>query len=156
MKKEKLKKITVKHAYCDGGQEFEAEVRLGSVPLLYDILNSSAYADLKPSAAKGLPLFLAKVKWLGKEEKEIRGLFNESFKLTYTEAKRHGISSGTFDDSVIPDLVAKGFIVVVERGKRSGNLYKLSWGWVFYGGGLKAAAKKRVEFAEEERDKIPF
>lgn len=159
MKKEKLKKIKVKHAYCDGGQEFEAEVRLCNVPLLYDMLNRPAYADLKHSAAKALPLFLAKAKWLDcyKEEEEILELYERPFKLTYKEAERHGIPPGTFKKTVIPDLVAKGFIVVVKWGGRGRpNIYKLSWVWVFYGGGLKAGAKKSIDFAAEDENEIPF
>ncbi len=72
------------------------------VPLIWTILNSSAYKDLSPSAAKALPYFLGK----GRTK---RGLVE--FEFPYSEAyKRYGFPYQTFA-RIIKDLIKKGKIV---------------------------------------------
>lgn len=99
----------------------------------WDLLNSKAYIDLKPSASKALPYFL------GKPHKNINDpqRYEAEWKLTYGEAKRLGFSSSTFS-SIIKDIVAKGFVDPVDKGglrgdSKSSNKYRLSKRWEKYG-----------------------
>lgn len=102
------------------------------VPLTWEMLNSTAYKDLPPSAGKALPYFLGKVKcsyndpqrWLGE------------FSFSYTEGKRFGFSPSTFS-KVIQALVRIGFIDPVDKGGLRGdcksyNIFKLSKRWKEY------------------------
>ncbi|OEU77641.1 MAG: hypothetical protein BA869_05550 [Desulfuromonadales bacterium C00003107] len=98
------------------------------IPFYYAMLNSTAYRELCPSAAKALPFFLAKVKWGGDLK-----LFDTPFKFSCREAKRHGFSYSTFCDHIVPELQKKGFILVGPKVKGKPNRYALSFKWFFYG-----------------------
>ena len=61
------------------------------VALTWGILNSKAYKDLTPSAAKELPYFLGKVKLPFNNTQR----YLVKFDLSYTEAKRYGFATTT-------------------------------------------------------------
>lgn len=104
------------------------------VPLTWDMLNSEAYKDLKPSTTKALPHFLGKYRGPFNDPEK----FKHEFPLTYAEAEKMiGIAASTFH-SVICDLIAKGFIEPVKRGGLRGcgkscSSFKLSNRWIEYG-----------------------
>jgi len=103
------------------------------VPMPWHTLNSKAYVDISPSAAKALPYFLGKYK--GPYNDHQRYLLEFSF--SYSEGKRYGFSPSTFS-KVIQELVRKGFIDPVDKGGlrsdgKSYNLFRLSQRWQKYG-----------------------
>lgn len=103
------------------------------VALTWEMLNSKAFKDLPASAAKALPYFLGKYKYLYHDPQ--RSLFEFTF--SYSEGKRYGFASSTFSN-VIKDLVSRGFIDPVDKGGlrsdgKSHNLFKLSRRWEKYG-----------------------
>ena len=103
------------------------------VPLLWGVLNSRAYKELPPSAAKALPYFLGKVK-RGYYDPE---RYSDTFALPYSEGERLGFAFATFS-KVIQDLVRVGFIDPVDKGGLRGdcksyNLFRLSRRWEEYG-----------------------
>jgi len=104
------------------------------VAITWDVLNSRAYRDLSPSAAKALPLFLGKVKVPHNSPERC----HTSFHFPYGEAKRFGFAKRTFL-RVIVDLVSKGFLDPVGKGGlrslgKGYNTFRLSQRWMRYGG----------------------
>lgn len=101
--------------------------------ILNDEMLSTAYMELKPSAAKAYPHF-----------KRIAGIVLKKsgghvFDFTYAEAKKLGFARRTFSE-IINDVNAKGFIDIVEHGgmrgqRRSNSKYRLSERWKDYGKG---------------------
>lgn len=103
------------------------------VPLIWGILNSMAYRDLKHASAKALPFFFGKVK--GNHNDPQR--YYLSFPFTYREGRRLGFEPATFS-TIIRELMKKGFIDPVDKGGLRGdgkgsNLFKLSRRWEKYG-----------------------
>ena len=103
------------------------------VPLIWDLLNSKAFKDLKHAAAKALPYFLGKYKGAYHDPQR----YLHEFPFPYSEGKRLGFSFSTFH-RVIEELVRKGFIDPVDKGGlrshgKSYNLFKLSKRWEKYG-----------------------
>jgi hypothetical protein len=103
------------------------------VPLTWEMLNSTAYKDLPPSAAKALPYFLGKVK----VNHNSLQYYMVEFSFSYTEGGRLGFALGTFS-KVIQDLVRFGFIDPVDKGGLRGdcksyNIFRLSKRWKQYG-----------------------
>jgi hypothetical protein len=102
------------------------------VPLTWDVLNSKAYIELPPSAAKALPYFWGKVKkGFSDPEKYVT-----QFTFSYPEGLRLGFSHTTFA-KIIRDLEKFGFIDWVAqgglRGKGKGyNRFKLTQRWENY------------------------
>jgi hypothetical protein len=102
------------------------------VALPWDLLNSKAYKELPPSAAKALPYFLGKIKKPFNDPEK----YNMEFTFSYPEGLRLGFSHTTFA-KIIRDLEKFGFIDWVAqgglRGKGRGyNRFKLSRGWENY------------------------
>jgi hypothetical protein len=102
------------------------------VPLPWELLNSEAYKNLPPSAAKALPYFLGKYKggW-----KDVERYLLE-FTFSYGEARGLGFSRPTFS-RVIRELIAFGFIDGVDRGGLRGegkscSVFRLSRRWESY------------------------
>ena len=104
------------------------------VAIEWDILNSQAYRELPPSAAKALPYFLGKVKHNGEDQ---YARYMTEFSFSYREAGRLGFSSSTFS-KVLDDLVQHGLIDPVRRGgqhngTRVTTKFVLSMRWKEYG-----------------------
>ncbi len=103
------------------------------VPLFWQLLNSKAYKQLPPSAAKALPYFLGKVKrWHSDPHRYL-----EEFNFSYSEGQRFGFAFGTFA-RVIRDLILFGFVDPVDKGglrgeRKSYNIFRLSKRWEGYG-----------------------
>jgi hypothetical protein len=103
------------------------------VALTWEMLNSKAYIDLPPSAAKVLPYFLGKPKFGYGDPQRYR----EEFHLSYAEASSYGFAIATHHRN-ISQLVEKGFIDPVDKGGlrglgRSYSLFTISWRWKEYG-----------------------
>ncbi len=103
------------------------------VALTWDMLNSGAYKQLKPSAGKALPYFLGKVKCGHGDPQR----YVTEFHFSYTEGLKYGFSSATFS-SIIQELIRKGFIDPVDKGGLrsdglSYNFFKLSPRWEKFG-----------------------
>lgn len=103
------------------------------VALTWEMLNSAAYKELSPSAAKCLPYFLGKVKTGPNDPQK----YLSKFSFSYTEADKLGFAITTFY-RVISGLMANGFIDPIDKGglrglSRSYNLFKLSTRWKTYG-----------------------
>jgi hypothetical protein len=103
------------------------------VALPWDMLNSKAYKELQPSAAKALPYFLGKVKLNPKDYQR----YNQDFSFCYKEAIKYGFATTTFY-RIICELMSKGFIDGYDKGGlksdcHSYNLFKLSRRWEQYG-----------------------
>lgn len=103
------------------------------VPLSWELLNSSAYKELKHSSAKALPFFLGKPKCPSTD----RAYHTTVFNFSYAEAKRLGFARSTYA-GVIRNLVEKGFVDPVEKGGLRGDgnscsLFRLSNRWKEYG-----------------------
>lgn len=104
------------------------------VMMPWELLNSSAFVSLSPSAAKALPYFLGKQGKAYKREKEdFRGVFEFS----YAEAKRLGFATRTFSRIII-ELVEKGFLIMAGYGGLRGfcksfNKFELSDRWRKFG-----------------------
>ena len=124
------------------GWEYTGENKMGKkkngdrlppfVALPWDVLNSKAYIELPPSAAKALPYFFGKVKKVFDDPAR----YTEIFTFSYPEGKRLGFSHTTFA-KIIRDLEAPGFIDWVAqgglRGKGKGyNRFKLTRRWENY------------------------
>lgn len=119
------------------------------VALPWEVLNSNAYKDLQPSAAKALPYFLGKPK-LPYAHPEI---YRVEFTFSYPEAKRFGFAYGTFS-KVIRDLTAKGFISTTQAGglrgnRKSYNKFVLSNEWKNYATDINK--EKRVTLSERRK-----
>jgi hypothetical protein len=104
------------------------------VPLTWETLNHEAFISLPHSAARTLPYFLGKVR---DTDFKGSGRYLVTFQFSYREAKRYGLSSRTFY-RVVRELVAKGFIDVIERGGLRGfglsyTEFRLSRRWERYG-----------------------
>jgi hypothetical protein len=104
------------------------------VPLTWALLNSRAYRECPPSAAKAIPFFLGRVKGVAHDEP---GRFLVDFSFSYGEARGLGFAPGTFS-GVIQNLVAFGFIDPVDRGGlrgegKSKSVFRLSRRWEKYG-----------------------
>ncbi|MGV8080192.1 MAG: hypothetical protein HPY65_00705 [Syntrophaceae bacterium] len=116
------------------------------VPFRWDILNSSAYKRLIPSAAKLLPYFLGKVKC----RLDDPALYATQFTFTFQEAEKCGFAKSTFRKSYV-DLEAKGFAVrTMKGGLREGNAkvsnrFRLSKDWERYEGGIGKGVIERAE-----------
>ena len=80
------------------------------VALPWTMLNSKAYKDLPPSAAKALPYFLGKPKLPFSDP----GYYSVEFGLSYGEAKRLGFAPSTYS-KVIQALMRAGFIDPVYK-----------------------------------------
>lgn len=94
----------------------------------WEMLNSEAYKDLAPSAAKALPFFMGKVK-CGNKTGLIYGssaYYETQFRYSYAESKRQGFSNGTFSN-VIQEITRKGFVDPVFRGGRKSDGLGYSW-----------------------------
>jgi hypothetical protein len=103
------------------------------VPLLWNVLNSQAYKELPPSAAKALPYFIGKVKLKPNEPDR----YERSFPFSYSEGRNYGFAKATFSRT-IKDLVRIGFIDPVDKGGlrgdgKSTSRFKLSRRWETYG-----------------------
>ena len=103
------------------------------VPLIWDMLNSKAYKDLPPSAAKALPYFLGKVQVSYNDPQK----YLTDFSFSYTEARKYGFANSTHH-RIISELIQKGFIDPVDKGGLRGggltsSLFRLSKRWVNYG-----------------------
>ena len=104
------------------------------VPIFHDELESTAYRELTPSAAKLYPFFKRSC------VRATRGKPDEStpFGFTYTEAIKYGFSRATYSRAM-KDLVASGFLDILESGGLRGvgcscSKYRLSRRWVTFGG----------------------
>lgn len=103
------------------------------VPLLWSLLNSKAYRELPPSAAKALPYFMGKVKRRYNEPDR----YEQLFPFPYSEGDRYGFARATFS-KIISNLVSVGFIDPIDKGglrgdSKSCNVFKLSRRWEVYG-----------------------
>lgn len=120
------------------------------VPIRLDMLESTAYQTLPPSAAKLYPYFLRTCIRAVKGAPDTTTLFG----LTYAEATKYGFARRTFHDAV-KALEIHGFIDIVSVGGLRGaghtnSQYKLSNRWVAYGGlGWAIQAKKEEERAKK-------
>ncbi len=109
------------------------------VPLIWDLLNSKAYLELMPSAAKALPYFIGKPAD-DRKQKLIYGIpayFGAVFQFSYREGKRLGFAFGTFS-RVIRDLVRLGFLEPIDKGGLRGdgksyNRFQICRRWERYG-----------------------
>lgn len=104
------------------------------VAIEWSILNSPAYWELPPSAAKALPYFLGKVKHISEDP---FARYTTEFAFSYREAGRYGFSKSTFS-KVIDDLVQHGFIDPVRKGGQNNGTkvcskFVLSIRWRDYG-----------------------
>jgi hypothetical protein len=104
------------------------------VPLTWEILNSRAYIELPPSAAKALPYFIGKN---GKSQREEGADYCGEIEFTYGEAIRLGFANRTFS-RVIQGLTTMGFLDPAAHGGlrgfcKSTNKFKLSLRWRDYG-----------------------
>ena len=122
------------------------------VAMSWDLLNSSAFKDLKPSAAKILPYFLGKPK-LPITDPEY---YQAEFTFSYPEARKYGFSKGTFA-KCIRELCRMGFIEKTEqggmRGKGEGyNRFKLSKEWSDY---LKQKLEGAIRIYKLNQEKDP-
>lgn len=100
----------------------------GYVALPWNLLNSKAYRELSPLAAKVLPFFLGKVKIQCMEPQ----YYYIDIKLSYTEAAHRGCSRRSFS-RIIEELVEVGFIDPVSWRQRTATIFHLSKRWEAYG-----------------------
>ncbi len=103
------------------------------VALTWQLLNSKAYEELRPSAAKSLPYFLGKVLTTYTDPAR----YQIEFDFSYKEGRRRGFANTTHYRNIC-DLIEKGFIDPVSRGGlRGGGLssstFRLSKRWETYG-----------------------
>jgi hypothetical protein len=113
-----------------------------------EILDSRAYMELPPSAAKALPYFLYKVgaKTLSALDDPERYRTDVTF--TYKEAEALGFRRSTFSN-ILKNLTGHGFIDPAYKGwlRGSGHTssrFRLSQRWQHYG----TTAFKRVRWEE--------
>lgn len=103
-------------------------------PIFFEELNSDAYQNLTPNAAKALPYF----RWFdGVLKKKYGDDNNGIFDFTYSEAEKYGFARKTFS-RIIADLNAKGFIDIVKQGGKRGcgmsnSKYRMSQRWRDFG-----------------------
>lgn len=114
------------------------------VALTWEMLNSSAYKELPPSAAKALPYFLGKPKLPCGDPEYLA----TEFSLSYGEANRYGFASSTYS-KIIQALMRMGFIdPLYKGGLRGGGLstsvFTLSDRWRKYG----QSAFQKVEWKQ--------
>lgn len=105
----------------------------GFVMLFWELLNSKAYKELTPSAAKALPYFLGKVQLPPKDPNR----FVEEIEFSYREGHRMGFANATFS-KIIQDLIRFGFIDPVKKGglrgdRRTSSRFRLSRRWADFG-----------------------
>lgn len=105
------------------------------VPMLWSMLNHSAYISLPPTSKGMLPYFLGKVKLPGNHKDP--AYYKTTFEFTYSEGVRLGCARRTFFN-VIADLMRFGFIDPVKKGGRRGyglssSVFTLSDRWKHYG-----------------------
>ncbi len=108
-------------------KEFESRNKTGRfVRLSYDMLNSEAWKDLKTIAVK-LYVYL-KTKYNGSE-------ISIEFECSYSEINNKLRFSDKSIKSAYDDLIAKGFVEVLEnnRARMKANKYKFSEKWKHYG-----------------------
>lgn len=103
------------------------------VPLTWELLNSKAYRELPPSAAKALPYFKGKVKVPFRDIAR----YTTPFQFPYSEALRLGFARATFSE-IIRNLVHYGFVDPHTRGALkgygyAGSKFHLSLRWKAYG-----------------------
>jgi len=106
------------------------------VALPHHMLESRAYKELPPSAAKLYSYFVKKVSFKPAYADPLR--YSQVIIYTYSEAERvNGLGRSTFS-MCLKDLVRLGFIDPVEKGGLRGsglssNRFKLSRRWEKYG-----------------------
>lgn len=115
------------------------------VPIRLDMLESTAYITLPPSAAKLFPYFIRSCVRAVRGQPDTTTLVG----FTYTEATKYGFARRTFHDAV-KVLALHGFIDIVSVGGLRGaghtnSQYKLSGRWVTYGGLDWAIQSKKAE-----------
>jgi hypothetical protein len=106
------------------------------VPITWETLNSQAYRDLSPSAAKALPYFLGN-KETRKASFGDSSRYDIPFTFKYSEAGRLGFAKRTFHH-IITALMKFGFIDPVTKGGMRGcgftkSKFTLSQRWKQYG-----------------------
>ncbi len=121
------------------------------VPISMDLLESTAYRKLSPSAAKLYPYFLRTCIRAVKGAPDTTTIFG----LTYAEAEKYGFARRTTHDA-IKALVLYGFVDIVSVGGLRGaghtnSQYKLSNRWVTYGG-LDWAIQTRKNALKAKKD----
>ena len=94
------------------------------------ILDSRAYHELPPSAAKALPYFLWKVGVLTRSALDDPKRYVVTFPFTYEEGKTVGFTRSTFSKA-LKDLIGFGFVDPVSKGGLRGyghtsSLFRLS------------------------------
>ena len=99
----------------------------------WTVLNSKAYINLPPSAAKALPYFFGRPKVSFAD----RQYLQTTFSFSYKEAEKLGFAPATWS-KVLQDLVAFGFIEPTKKGGLRGNgkvcaVFHLSDRWKCYG-----------------------
>lgn len=104
------------------------------VPVFIDILDSTAFQTLPPTASKLLIYFFRACSRSSKSPLNTDTIFN----FTYAEAEKLGFARRTFSKA-LQDLKKHKFVSIVETGGlrgagHSNSQYKLSDGWVAYGG----------------------
>lgn len=104
------------------------------VAITREMLNSKAYRDLPPSAAKILPFFLDKVRVNYHDPSR----HTTTFTFPYSEARKLGYGKTTFY-KILKALMRKGFIDPVSKGGLRGfgltkSSFNLSQRWKKYGG----------------------
>jgi hypothetical protein len=102
------------------------------VAMTRELLNSKAYINLPPSAAKILPRFLDKVRCGYNDPAR----YQTTFVFPYSEATRLGFGKTTFYN-ILKDLMQYGFIDPVRKGGLRSygltkNIFKLSKRWERY------------------------
>ncbi len=108
----------------------------GFVPLTWDLLNSEAYKALNLPGVKALPFFIGKARYERNIDCNVR---SSPFQLSYSEIQKCTRLSRTAVSHAVVDLVAKGFIDVIERGYRTdyggrhSSKYAMSGRWQGYG-----------------------
>lgn len=106
------------------------------VPITWEILNSTAYKELPPSAAKALPYFLGN-KETRKASFSDPSRYDIPFTFRYSEAENLGFARRTFHQ-ILTDLMGYGFIDPVSKGGMRGcgftkSKFTLSLRWKHYG-----------------------
>jgi len=105
----------------------------GFVSLPWELLNSEAYIQMKPSARAALPYFRGRVK----RSYSDNFYYREIYTFTYRHGIRVGFSRATFY-TIIKEIVAHGFVDPVDKGglrcdRKSCSKFKNSKRWEKYG-----------------------
>lgn len=103
------------------------------VAITREMLNSKAYRELPPSAAKILPFFLDKVRVSYHDSCR----YTTTFTFTYSEARSLGYGKTTFC-KILKALMRRGFVDPVSKGGLRGfgltkSSFTLSQRWKKYG-----------------------